>query len=177
MSDKTFEQALEDLGTIVASMESGDSTLDESLKNYETGIKLSRFCKKSLDQAEKKVEVLVKKADGSISTEEFEKIYPSENKKQEDKNVAIKETKKETKKEIEEEKEIKVEANNVIEAETTVEAERIVESETTVEEKSTVISDLSDDDNQNTAIKADEPDRNLYNKEEYTSTFEEDLLF
>ena len=33
MSEKTFEQALEDLGNIVASMESGDSTLDESLKN------------------------------------------------------------------------------------------------------------------------------------------------
>lgn len=161
MSEKTFEQALEDLGNIVASMESGDSTLDESLKNYETGIKLSRFCKKSLDQAEKKVEVLVKKADGSISTEEFEERYPSENKKREDKNVPVSKTEKE----VEEKKETEIEENNVIEPETTVETE------------TTVISDVSDDNDQNTAIKINKPDRNLDNKEEYTSTFEEDLLF
>ena len=102
------------------------------------------------------VEVLVKKADGSISTEEFEERYPSENK-----NPVVKESKKE----IEEKKVIQVEANNVMSEETTVEAEV------------TVINDLSDNNDPNTTIKVDEPDRNIDNKEEYSSTFEEDLLF
>jgi len=167
MSEKTFEGALEDLGNIVESMESGDLTLDESLKNYETGIKLSRFCKNRLDQAEKKVEVLVKKTDGSVSTEEFGERYPSEDRKQEDKNVTVNKAKKEIEpaKEIEVKEEIKPEKDNVTEEKKTVEAE------------TTVITDASDDNNRNTAVNIDKSECNPDIKEEFISTFEEDLLF
>ncbi|RJP60325.1 MAG: exodeoxyribonuclease VII small subunit [Candidatus Auribacter fodinae] len=71
MMDKTFEEALGELDTIVADMESGNLSLDDSLKKYEKGIKLARFCKAKLDKAEKKIEILVKNADGSVDLEPF----------------------------------------------------------------------------------------------------------
>jgi exodeoxyribonuclease VII small subunit len=60
MREKKFEKALEELEAIVRKMEEGDMTLDESLKSFEEGIKLSRFCAGKLDEAERKVEVLLK---------------------------------------------------------------------------------------------------------------------
>lgn len=61
MAEKTFEKALERLEEIVKMMEEGDMTLDDSLKAFEEGINLSRFCAKKLDDAERKVEMLVKR--------------------------------------------------------------------------------------------------------------------
>ncbi len=60
MAEKTFEKALEGLEEIVKKMEEGDMTLDDSLKAFEKGINLSRFCAKKLDDAERKVEMLMK---------------------------------------------------------------------------------------------------------------------
>ncbi|MBN2570319.1 MAG: exodeoxyribonuclease VII small subunit [Deltaproteobacteria bacterium] len=60
MAEKTFEKALERLEEIVKRMEEGDMTLDDSLKAFEEGINLSRFCAKKLDDAERKVEMLMK---------------------------------------------------------------------------------------------------------------------
>ena len=60
MAEKTFEKALERLEEIVKRMEEGDMTLDDSLKAFEEGISLSRFCAKKLDDAERKVEMLMK---------------------------------------------------------------------------------------------------------------------
>lgn len=59
----TFEENLDALEQIVQSLEEGTATLDESLKAFEKGIKLSRTCQKELSRAEKKVEVLVKEND------------------------------------------------------------------------------------------------------------------
>jgi len=59
-SDFNFERALENLEEIVSSMEKGDLTLEDSLKAFETGIKLTRECQAALKDAEQKVRVLSK---------------------------------------------------------------------------------------------------------------------
>ena len=58
-----FEEAIKELEKVVASLESGDNGLDESIELFEKGIKLSKECQKMLDTAEKKVRILL--ADGS----------------------------------------------------------------------------------------------------------------
>jgi exodeoxyribonuclease VII small subunit len=60
MKEKKFEEALERLEEIVKKMEAGDMTLEGSLEAFEEGIKLSRLCSKKLDEAERKVEILLK---------------------------------------------------------------------------------------------------------------------
>ncbi len=59
-----FEQAMARLETIVSELERGDLPLDESLKIFEEGIKLSKSCLKMLDEAERKVEILIQDKDG-----------------------------------------------------------------------------------------------------------------
>ena len=54
-----FEEALEKLSALVGKMESGDLTLEESLKIFEEGIKLSKDCQNALNDAEKKVQALL----------------------------------------------------------------------------------------------------------------------
>ena len=68
----SFEVALERLETIVEELEGGNLTLDESIKRYEEGVKLSRLLGQTLDQAEKRIERLVAAADGPASTEPME---------------------------------------------------------------------------------------------------------
>ena len=70
MAEKTFEKALERLEEIVKKMEEGNMTLDDSLKAFEEGINLSRFCAKKLDDAERKVEMLIK-SDGEPEVKAF----------------------------------------------------------------------------------------------------------
>lgn len=65
-----FEQALKRLEEIVARMESGDLELDKSLALFEEGVKLVRFCSGKLDEAKKKVEILVDK-NGTMMPEPF----------------------------------------------------------------------------------------------------------
>lgn len=69
--NKTFEESVMELEKIVAELESGDVTLDESLSLFERGIKLSKSCQKMLDAAEKKVSVLMTNGDGEVIKEEF----------------------------------------------------------------------------------------------------------
>ena len=64
-----FEQALEDLEELVTAMEEGELSLEESLRAFERGIKLTRECQTALKKAEQKVQVLIND-DGD--TEEFE---------------------------------------------------------------------------------------------------------
>ena len=63
MAEMRFEEALKKLEKIVEELESGKLSLDDSLKKYEEGVKLSRFCHKSLQAAQKKIQVLTKKGD------------------------------------------------------------------------------------------------------------------
>jgi exodeoxyribonuclease VII small subunit len=72
MAKKKFEEALQELETIVQRLEDGNLSLDESLALFEEGIKLSRLCSQRLDEAEKKVEILLKNENGSLSRQPFE---------------------------------------------------------------------------------------------------------
>ncbi len=67
----SFEESLKKLETIVDRLEEGDLGLEESLKLFEEGVGLSAACKKELDEAEGKVEMLVKQRDGSLKAEPF----------------------------------------------------------------------------------------------------------
>lgn len=58
--DVRFEKAMARLDEIVQSLEKGDLSLEDSLKVFEEGIKLSQVCMAKLDEAEKKVEILMK---------------------------------------------------------------------------------------------------------------------
>jgi len=65
MKLKDFESALKSLEEIVFQLEAGDLTLDKALELFEDGIKISRFCNAKLEEAERKVETLIKNSDGS----------------------------------------------------------------------------------------------------------------
>lgn len=64
MTEMKFEEALKRLEKIVEELESGKLSLEDSLQRYEEGVKLSRFCHKSLQAAQKKIQVLTKKDEG-----------------------------------------------------------------------------------------------------------------
>jgi len=72
MAEAKFEDALKKLEEIVEELEGGDITLDKSLAKYEEGVGLLRLCRRKLEQAKKKIEILVKTKDGKIKTELFE---------------------------------------------------------------------------------------------------------
>jgi exodeoxyribonuclease VII small subunit len=72
-----FEKKLGRLEEIVQKMEKGELALDESLKLFEEGIKLSRDCHQRLNEAESKVKVLISVNDkGQTETKDF--IVPEE---------------------------------------------------------------------------------------------------
>ena len=62
-----FEQQLGSLEALVESLESGDLSLEDSLKSFEQGIKVARECQTALKQAEQKVEVLMRQGDELVS--------------------------------------------------------------------------------------------------------------
>ncbi len=71
MAVKKFEVSLNKLEDVVKKLEEGDLALDESLKIFEEGIKLSRLCTKQLEEAERKIEILVKSEGETIETKPF----------------------------------------------------------------------------------------------------------
>ena len=71
MKENKFEDAMRELEGIVKRLEEGDLSLEESLKIFEKGVSLSRFCFNKLEEAEKKVSILIKDED-KIRTEPFE---------------------------------------------------------------------------------------------------------
>jgi exodeoxyribonuclease VII small subunit len=68
----SFESSLEKLEEIVAKLHEGDQPLDESLMLFEEGIKLARECSERLDQAERKIEILTKDAEGAMTPREMD---------------------------------------------------------------------------------------------------------
>lgn len=68
---KSFEEQMEELEKIVNELENGKLNLDESVSKFEEGIKLSKDCSKILEEAEKKITILVNK-DGEMKEENFE---------------------------------------------------------------------------------------------------------
>lgn len=71
MAAVKFEYAMARLETIVAELEKGDLPLDDSLKIFEEGIRLSKTCLKMLEDAERKVEILVQEKDGKNRIQAF----------------------------------------------------------------------------------------------------------
>ena len=71
MATEKFETALQKLEEVVKKLEEGALSLDESLKAFEEGVKHAAFCARKLNEAEKRVELLLKQKDGAFIREEF----------------------------------------------------------------------------------------------------------
>ncbi len=73
MSSKTnLEKSLTDLESLVEELEEGDLPLEDAMKKFEKGIKLTRNAQAALKEAEQKVEILLKSAGGDEGLEDFE---------------------------------------------------------------------------------------------------------
>jgi exodeoxyribonuclease VII small subunit len=72
MAQKKFEEAMERLEEIVRELEDGDLPLEESLKAFEEGMNLIKFCSEKLEEVERKVTKLVKEGDGKYGHQPFE---------------------------------------------------------------------------------------------------------
>lgn len=71
MAAVKFEQAMARLEAIVAELEKGELSLDESLKIFEEGVRLSKHCLKVLEEAERKIEILVQDKNGKKQLRAF----------------------------------------------------------------------------------------------------------
>ena len=65
-----FEEAFKRLEAIVGNLESGDLSLEESMKLFEEGIGLTEACKSRLEDAEQKIQLLLKNSDGKLILED-----------------------------------------------------------------------------------------------------------
>jgi exodeoxyribonuclease VII small subunit len=70
--EKAFEEALRELEEIVNRLEQGEIPLEEALQLFEQGVKLSRSCHTKLDEAQKRVEIVLKDENGKITAQSFE---------------------------------------------------------------------------------------------------------
>jgi exodeoxyribonuclease VII small subunit len=73
-----FEKSLARLEEVVTRLESPQLSLDDAMKLFEEGVALSRECQKQLEDAEGRVEILLKKADGKLAAEPFDPERESE---------------------------------------------------------------------------------------------------
>ena len=69
--DFNFEETMQKLETIVQELENGNLNLDDSIKKFEEGIKLSKSASNYLEKAEKKITVLVKDSDNNLEEQDF----------------------------------------------------------------------------------------------------------
>ncbi len=67
----SFEDSLKQLETIIAKLEKGDLPLEESVRLFEEGVRLSNACKTEIESAEGKVQILLKQKDGSMQAAPF----------------------------------------------------------------------------------------------------------
>ena len=70
--ETTFEEMIDTLESIAKELESGKLTLDESVKKFETGMELSKKCSAILENAEKKITMLITDDQGEIQEENFD---------------------------------------------------------------------------------------------------------
>ena len=70
MKQASFEENIEQLENIVTELEKGELNLEDSMKKFETGITISKKCNKILDEAEKKITILLNQ-DGDLEEEDF----------------------------------------------------------------------------------------------------------
>lgn len=69
---KTFEESLNELEKIASDLERGDLNLEDAIKKFETGMKLSKECSEKLESAEKRINILVQNENGELKEEKFE---------------------------------------------------------------------------------------------------------
>lgn len=82
MEEMKFEEAISRLEKIVQQLEEGEKSLEGSLKLFEEGIKLSKFCSGKLEEAKKKIEILTKSEKGELAAKPFnleEEVEKKEN--------------------------------------------------------------------------------------------------
>ncbi len=77
LPDMPFEKAIERLEKIVSDLESGRPTLDEALDLFQEGVGLAKMCTAKLDEAEKRIEILLQTEDGETKTKPFAVEEPS----------------------------------------------------------------------------------------------------
>lgn len=71
-NNKNFEQMMQDLESIAKELESGSLSLDESVNKFEQGMEISKECSKILEDAEKRISILIKDSDNNIIEKKFE---------------------------------------------------------------------------------------------------------
>jgi len=71
MSKENFEESMKNLEGIVTELENGNLNLDESVKKFEEGMKIAKQCNTILEDAEKKITILLEK-DGELKEEDFD---------------------------------------------------------------------------------------------------------
>ncbi|MBT0653965.1 exodeoxyribonuclease VII small subunit [Geomobilimonas luticola] len=71
MAVEKFETSLKKLEEVVKKLEGGELSLEDSLKAFEEGVRQAAFCNKKLNEAEQRVEMLLKQKDGSFGKVPF----------------------------------------------------------------------------------------------------------
>ena len=71
MEEKNFEKSMQDLENIVTELEKGELNLDESVKKFEEGMKIAKQCNNILENAEKKLTILLEN-NGNLEEKSFE---------------------------------------------------------------------------------------------------------
>ena len=71
MKENSFEDKMQELEKVVTDLEKGDMNLDDALVKFEDGMKLSKECNKMLEDAEKKITILLEQ-NGEIKEEDYE---------------------------------------------------------------------------------------------------------
>ena len=70
-NNQNFEEMMKNLEQIAKDLENGDLSLDESVKKFEEGMRISKSCSKILEEAENKITILIKDSNGDIIEEDF----------------------------------------------------------------------------------------------------------
>ena len=71
MKMKNFEESVKDLEDLIEDLEKGDIPLEEAIKKFEQGVALIKTCNKKLDEAERKIEIVLKE-DNGVKTAPFD---------------------------------------------------------------------------------------------------------
>lgn len=72
MKELSFEEAINELEKTVNELENQKLTLEESVKKFEKGMELSKYCNELLDKAEKDISILIEQANGEVISDKFE---------------------------------------------------------------------------------------------------------
>ena len=84
MKEFKFEEAMKKLEEIVQKLEDGNLPLEKSLELFEEGMKLSKFCSKKLEEAQTKIKVLTKTAEGKVELKPLKEEKEEANEKEEE---------------------------------------------------------------------------------------------